>query len=315
MDLGIFKNLNVNVEYTAAGIMVGSPSYMSPEQARALKNVDFRADIYALGGTFYHMLTGSLPYDAENSIDMITMHISDPIPDPRKIVPSVSARSAAIIQKAMAKKNADRYPDWSSMIDAINDALASLGAGTREYEEFATPNTQRKPKLLLPWHRIIALLGLLVLFIMAFSSVVKKSILEDRINKAKRTLTAARILIGKKTPADRANAITLLETVKKMNMPAFSQQADEVLNSLKTEFLEDRKKEDEARIDKALKLLKAASAKYELEGQFEQALKMWQNYKKEGEFKDNRRIQQEINAVSEYLDRKIKLKKEGLLDE
>ena len=332
MDLGISKNLKLDAEYTAAGIMVGSPSYMSPEQARALKDVDFRADIYALGGTFYHMLTGVLPYDAESSIDIITMHISDPVPDPRKIVPAISPGSSAIILKSMAKKPADRYSDWTLMVNAINDALSSLGVETHEEYLPNGEDEQQSPfvrtpdamepcpaaprrKLVLTWHRIVALLVLLVLFIMAFSAVIKKSILEERINKAKRTLSAAKVLIERKTPEDRANAMILLENVQKMNMPAFSREAVRILNSTRKEFLEERKKEDTGKIKKALEFLKDNSAKLELSGRYEDALRIWQNYKTGGEYKDDAKIQREIELATEYLREKIKLKKEGLLDE
>lgn len=327
MDLGISKNLKIDTEYTAAGIMVGSPSYMSPEQARALKDVDFRADIYALGGTFYHMLTGALPYDAESSIDMITMHISDPIPDPRKIIPAISENSVAIINKAMAKKPADRYQDWAVMINAIDDALDSLGVEisddgilisspepAREIRPQPVSPAPRR-KMIMPWHRIVALLVLLVLFIMAFSAVIKKSILEERINKAKLTLAAAKNLIARKTPDDRANAIILLENVQKMNMPAFSQEAVQILQSIRKEFLDERKKEDTGKLEQALAILKKNSATLELSGHFEKALQMWQTYKKEGEYKDDPKIQREIELATEYLSEKVKLKKEGLLDE
>ena len=327
MDLGISKNLNLGADFTAEGIMVGSPSYMSPEQARALKSVDFRADIYALGGTFYHMITGILPYDADSSIDIITMHMSDPIPDPRKTVHSISAKSAAIISKAMAKKPEYRFPDWPSMINAVNDALASLGAETDEEEEEeeeeeqqmhqAAPPAKRtkRVRLILPWHRMAALLVLLILFIMAFSAVVKKSILEERINNARRGLSAAKILITRKSPQDRANAIALLENVQKMSMPAFAREASQILNDLRKDFLDDRKKEDKGKARKALEILKSTSAKLELSDKFEEALMIWENYKVNGEYKDDKKIIKEIEFSSEYLKRKIKLKKEGLLDE
>ena len=97
-------------------------------------------------------------------------------------------------------------------------------------------------------------------------------------------------------------------------MPAFSGEALQILNSLKKEFLDDRKKEDTGKLKKALELLKSASARFELSGRFEEALGLWQDYKTGGEYKDDKKIQREIELATEYLKEKIKLKKEGLLE-
>ncbi|MBR1999004.1 MAG: serine/threonine protein kinase, partial [Lentisphaeria bacterium] len=85
LDLGISKKLdddpNALGHTTADGLLVGSPTYMSPEQVSAGKDIDFRTDMYSLGITLYHILAGKAPYDGTSVVDVITQHFSAPIPD------------------------------------------------------------------------------------------------------------------------------------------------------------------------------------------------------------------------------------------
>ena len=128
MDLGISKSMNKNspVDLTIAGMMVGSPYYVSPEQARAEKNLDFRADMYSLGASFFHMITGTLPFDSDNAMAIIASHIKDPVPDPKKILHTLSTSSSNIIYKMMGKTKEDRYSSWDDALDDIEDAINEL---------------------------------------------------------------------------------------------------------------------------------------------------------------------------------------------
>jgi serine/threonine-protein kinase len=87
---------------------VGTPFYISPEQARGTKNLDGRTDIYSLGCTIFHMLTGSIPFIAEALTDIMVMHTEAPRPDPRSLLPEISAGSARLIMRMMALKPEDR---------------------------------------------------------------------------------------------------------------------------------------------------------------------------------------------------------------
>ncbi len=93
---------------TASGIVVGTPSYMSPEQAAAEK-VDGRADIYALGCVLYEMLSGGEPFTAPTVQGLLARHVHDPVPDVRTVRPEVSAPVWFAIQTAMAKDPGDRF--------------------------------------------------------------------------------------------------------------------------------------------------------------------------------------------------------------
>ncbi len=125
MDLGISKSMKdkTRADLTMAGMMVGSPYYVSPEQAKAKKDIDFRADMYSLGASFFHMLTGKPPFESENAMAIIVGHIAEPVPDPRSSVPGISEKSVAILMRMMAKDKHDRYHTWDDAIDDIEGAI------------------------------------------------------------------------------------------------------------------------------------------------------------------------------------------------
>ena len=119
-DLGIAKKGDAGIELTKTNMMIGTPAYLPPEQARNAKSVDGRADIYSLGATFYEMLTGEQPYPGENTIEVLHKLFSDPVPDPRKVNPEVSAASAAIVMKMMAKNPKDRFRNAGELLDMMS---------------------------------------------------------------------------------------------------------------------------------------------------------------------------------------------------
>src|SRR5262249_37365042 len=87
---------------TMTGVLLGTPQYMSPEQCRG-EALDARADLYAVGVMLYELLTGNLPFVAENPIDVVVKHVSiDPVP-PSKLHPEVSPELERVCMKALAK--------------------------------------------------------------------------------------------------------------------------------------------------------------------------------------------------------------------
>ena len=80
-DFGIAKLLESDSKYTGTGAMIGTPAYMSPEQAQGMP-VDQRTDIYSLGIILYEMVTGRVPFDAETPLAIILKHLNDPLPLP-----------------------------------------------------------------------------------------------------------------------------------------------------------------------------------------------------------------------------------------
>ncbi|MCF6176932.1 MAG: serine/threonine protein kinase [Victivallaceae bacterium] len=124
MDLGISKSLIEDISMTITGVMVGTPAYVSPEQAKAEIDIDFRADLYSLGVTLYRMLTGVLPFEAVTAMATVSKHLTDKLPDCRELNPKITVGCKQLIEKMMEKKKEDRYLSWSEFIDAIDKILS-----------------------------------------------------------------------------------------------------------------------------------------------------------------------------------------------
>lgn len=114
-DMGLAKNLADDAGMTQSGVAMGTPHYMSPEQASDARRADHRTDIYALGCTLYRCLTGKVPYDGESMFTILTKHASDPVPDVLDECPDCPPALAAVIARAMAKDPAERYESAEAM--------------------------------------------------------------------------------------------------------------------------------------------------------------------------------------------------------
>jgi serine/threonine protein kinase len=100
---------------------IGTPEYISPEQAQSLP-VDHRTDIYGLGVITYEMLTGEKPYQATEPIGVLVKHVSEPVPEIRKVNPELPEEVDAIIKKALAKNRNDRYESAVDFARALTKA-------------------------------------------------------------------------------------------------------------------------------------------------------------------------------------------------
>jgi serine/threonine-protein kinase len=126
VDLGIAKRVDEEGQgLTQTGQAVGTPHYISPEQIRGLKDIDARSDIYSLGATFYHLVTGQAPYKGTSGALVMSMHLTAPLPDPRQFEPSLSEGLCRVLRKAMAKDPAERYAD----VGALDRDLQRLQTG------------------------------------------------------------------------------------------------------------------------------------------------------------------------------------------
>ena len=122
-DFGLAKALDEDVSVTQSGTGLGTPLYMAPEQARDAKHVDHRSDIYALGVTLYHMLTGRLPFSGESTLELILAKEKGKYDTARSVCPQVPERLDLIIDKMMAKEPAHRYKSCNE----LSKDLAALG--------------------------------------------------------------------------------------------------------------------------------------------------------------------------------------------
>ena len=117
-DFGIAKLSQAQSGNVTGSAIIGTPAYMAPEQAQGTE-VDGRADIYALGIILFEMLTGKQPYEADTPMAVAIKHITDPVPQIRKIKPQLSEGMDTIIQKAMAKDKNDRFSTAVEMTNAL----------------------------------------------------------------------------------------------------------------------------------------------------------------------------------------------------
>ena len=118
-DFGIAKSLDDRTQFTQAGFAVGTPSYMSPEQARG-QEIDGRADLYALGVVLYEILVGKLPYNGTDALSTALAHLTEPLPE----LPVHHGRYQGVLRKLLAKDPADRYPDAAALLLALDQLPA-----------------------------------------------------------------------------------------------------------------------------------------------------------------------------------------------
>ena len=123
-DFGIVHVSSSTNALTASGSLVGTPTYMSPEQVYGDKQLDGRSDIYALGVILFQMLTGHTPYDADTPARMMMKHVMDPVPQILSLRPDLPPACNEIINKAMAKERDERFSsatDLSSALTAVTE--------------------------------------------------------------------------------------------------------------------------------------------------------------------------------------------------
>ncbi|MDZ7621258.1 MAG: protein kinase [Candidatus Competibacteraceae bacterium] len=122
-DFGIAKTLGASTIMTRTGLSIGTPRYMSPEQIRG-QGMDTRADLYSFGVLFYEMLTGNVPYTAEDSFALAMMHVTAPAPD----LPPPLSRFQPLLNRLLDKDPNRRFQNGQDFIAAL-DALEA-GRGT-----------------------------------------------------------------------------------------------------------------------------------------------------------------------------------------
>jgi eukaryotic-like serine/threonine-protein kinase len=123
-DFGTAKSFLDEDTLSRTGVIIGTPHYISPEQVRADRNIDHRADLYALGGTLYHILTGQVPFDATTTLEIMRRHLQDELDNPIDINPELSQRAVQIVTKLMAKAPNERYRNAEDLVEDIDRVLA-----------------------------------------------------------------------------------------------------------------------------------------------------------------------------------------------
>ena len=121
-DFGLAKKVEATENLTHTGSVLGTPTYMSPEQC-ADKPLDGRSDVYALGIILFEMATGHVPFKAETPLTLLAKHLYDPVPPPKSLNPHLSENLQLVILKALTKDPKDRYQTAGELVQALQKAL------------------------------------------------------------------------------------------------------------------------------------------------------------------------------------------------
>jgi formylglycine-generating enzyme required for sulfatase activity/tRNA A-37 threonylcarbamoyl transferase component Bud32 len=156
-DLGLAKSSDQQQGLTMTGASMGTPLYISPEQAEGKRDIDLRTDIYSLGATLYHLIAGAPPYAGESAISVMMKHVGAPVPDLGELDPSLPPALSALLVKMMQKSPADRYGSYEELgVDlrqayaALSDSGASAPAAVNGPAVASGAADKRRPAWLLP---------------------------------------------------------------------------------------------------------------------------------------------------------------------
>ena len=131
-DFGIAKIQEASAAVTGTGNLIGTPSYMSPEQAKGEKDIDGRADIYSLGVVLFQCLSGELPFTADTPMGVAIAHIQNPVPSLMDRRPDLPSGFDSIIHTAMDKEPIGRFQSAAELALAINHQAMLLQTGTAD---------------------------------------------------------------------------------------------------------------------------------------------------------------------------------------
>ncbi|MDO6460440.1 serine/threonine-protein kinase [Granulosicoccaceae sp. 1_MG-2023] len=235
-DFGIAKSVSNETQLTAVGFAVGTPEYMSPEQAMG-QSLDHRSDIYSLGVMFYEMLTGEKPYLGQDPFSTALKHINDPLP----VLPVEQGDYQPLLDGMLAKDPAARFPDAAALIAAVDQLRETQ---TRTQELIANPPRRNKSGL------FVMLAGLVMLAVGAAAAwwwqpaaaptaapapVVHKNLTEEERARVTRLLMVADAHrgMGRLTEPPGSNALETYEMV--LSIDPANNQARQALEEIRQE--------------------------------------------------------------------------------
>ncbi len=148
-DFGLARIAQLGESTLSGDMIIGTPQYISPEQAMGVKDLDERTDLYSFAVMLYEMVVGKVPFNADTPFSIIHDHIYSPLPLPHRVNPDVHEEVERVLLKALAKDRLDRYENVDQMVSAFKEAwtrvvvLAQTAVGTRTSKQQAVEAAQR----------------------------------------------------------------------------------------------------------------------------------------------------------------------------
>jgi serine/threonine protein kinase len=145
-DLGLAL-IDGETKLTQACITLGSPFYIAPEQAENSTTVDYRADLYSLGCTLFHMVMGTPPFKGDSPVEIILAHINKPVPNLSKMDRSIPISFSSIIQKLLEKKPTRRFQHPHEAREALENVVSSIPIKQRSSKQYTKTQNTTNPAL------------------------------------------------------------------------------------------------------------------------------------------------------------------------
>jgi len=135
---------------TRTGVVMGTPYYMAPEQARGSKDIDHRCDLYAVGAILYECVTGRVPFEAESVNELLFKIVLEPLVPPRSMAPELDPAFEALILCAMGREADARYQTAQQFRDALAPYIGRVSTGTQVVVMTSTPPPANTPRTTAP---------------------------------------------------------------------------------------------------------------------------------------------------------------------
>lgn len=169
-----------SVTLTGSNVFMGTPFYVAPEQADDGRNADIRSDLYSLACVLFEMLTGQVPYDGTNAVDVVVKHVRNPVPSVCEVRPDLPAALDNFLQKAMAKAPGQRFQTPVEFIQKLEELKQQTGAasslnGTQNRSPAPPPPMVAPPPLDVERPRLTLLATSQVIYLTGNQAIIGRS--------------------------------------------------------------------------------------------------------------------------------------------